>query len=143
VAQVSAWDCRGAGVLVVVVLVFDTCAGGWGGRKSMCLLPLVLATIRQALLCSPSKSGCLQISLSPMSYLPACCPPPRPPSPNTPRRFRNPRLERVPRELMFRKLIEACKRTKACHFCGGANGTVKCVLQRVGLLCVLCVLSLE
>jgi hypothetical protein len=31
VAQVSAWDCRGAGVLVVVVLVFDTCAGGWGG----------------------------------------------------------------------------------------------------------------
>jgi len=41
------------------------------------------------------------------------------------RRFRNPRLERVPRELMFRKLVETCKRTKACHYCGEANGTVK------------------
>lgn len=41
------------------------------------------------------------------------------------KRFRNPRLERVPRELMFRKLVETCKRTKACHYCGEANGTVK------------------
>jgi hypothetical protein len=41
------------------------------------------------------------------------------------RRFRNPRLERVPRELMFRKLIEACKRSKGCHYCGAVNGTVK------------------
>lgn len=41
------------------------------------------------------------------------------------RRFRNPRLERVPRELQFRKVIDLCKRAKGCHYCGAANGTVK------------------
>eukprot|EP00879_Flechtneria_rotunda_P021361 GHRR01022515.1.p1 GENE.GHRR01022515.1~~GHRR01022515.1.p1 ORF type:complete len:846 (+),score=303.63 GHRR01022515.1:467-3004(+) len=41
------------------------------------------------------------------------------------KRFRNPKIERVPRELMFRKLVDICKRCKSCHHCGAYNGTVK------------------
>jgi hypothetical protein len=42
-----------------------------------------------------------------------------------PRRFRNPKLERVPREQQFRRVIDICKRVKLCHHCGAYNGTVK------------------
>jgi DNA-directed RNA polymerase III subunit RPC1 len=41
------------------------------------------------------------------------------------RRFRNPKLERVPREQQFRRVIDICKRVKLCHHCGAYNGTVK------------------
>ncbi|KAF8067125.1 DNA-directed RNA polymerase III subunit RPC1 [Scenedesmus sp. PABB004] len=41
------------------------------------------------------------------------------------RRFRSPKLERVPRELLFRRVIETCKRARVCHHCGAYNGTVK------------------
>eukprot|EP00197_Chlamydomonas_leiostraca_P012021 CAMPEP_0202861128 /NCGR_PEP_ID=MMETSP1391-20130828/2625_1 /ASSEMBLY_ACC=CAM_ASM_000867 /TAXON_ID=1034604 /ORGANISM="Chlamydomonas leiostraca, Strain SAG 11-49" /LENGTH=1424 /DNA_ID=CAMNT_0049540457 /DNA_START=102 /DNA_END=4376 /DNA_ORIENTATION=+ len=41
------------------------------------------------------------------------------------RRFRNPRVERVQREAMFRKVIDRCKRQRFCPYCGQFNGTVK------------------
>ncbi|KAG2499255.1 hypothetical protein HYH03_002834 [Edaphochlamys debaryana] len=41
------------------------------------------------------------------------------------KRFRNPRLERVQRGLMFRKLNDRCKRQKNCPYCGEYNATVK------------------
>ena len=41
------------------------------------------------------------------------------------RKFRNPRLERVPREKLFKKLIDICKRCRTCPYCGGYNGVVK------------------
>ncbi|WIA12568.1 hypothetical protein OEZ85_006229 [Tetradesmus obliquus] len=41
------------------------------------------------------------------------------------KRFRNPKLERVPREQQFRRVIDICKRAKLCHHCGAYNGTVK------------------
>lgn len=31
----------------------------------------------------------------------------------------------MPREHLFKKLIEMCKRCKACPYCGEHNGTVK------------------
>ena len=41
------------------------------------------------------------------------------------RRFRSPRLERVQREGLFKKVNERCKRQRACPYCGAYNGTVK------------------
>ncbi|GIL99158.1 hypothetical protein Vretimale_4372 [Volvox reticuliferus] len=41
------------------------------------------------------------------------------------KRFRNPRVERVQRGAMFRKLNERCKRQKNCPHCGEYNATVK------------------
>ncbi len=41
------------------------------------------------------------------------------------RRFRSPRLERVQREGLFRKVNERCKRQRVCPYCGAFNGTVK------------------
>ncbi|GAX79763.1 hypothetical protein CEUSTIGMA_g7204.t1 [Chlamydomonas eustigma] len=41
------------------------------------------------------------------------------------RRFRNPRVERVQREGLFKKVNERCKRQKVCPYCGSYNGTVK------------------
>jgi len=40
-------------------------------------------------------------------------------------KFRNPRLERVPRELMFRRVNDICKRQRVCPHCGQFNGVVK------------------
>ncbi len=48
------------------------------------------------------------------------------------RRFRNPRVERVQRVLMFRKLIDRCKRQKNCPYCGEYNATVKWVAVPLG-----------
>ena len=47
------------------------------------------------------------------------------PSPSPLRRFRSPRLERVQREGLFKKVNERCKRQRACPYCGAYNGTVK------------------
>ncbi|PNW84960.1 hypothetical protein CHLRE_03g165750v5 [Chlamydomonas reinhardtii] len=41
------------------------------------------------------------------------------------KRFRNPRVERVQRGLMFRKLNDRCKRQRNCPYCGEYNATVK------------------
>ncbi|GLC35764.1 hypothetical protein PLESTM_000363300 [Pleodorina starrii] len=41
------------------------------------------------------------------------------------KRFRNPRVERVQRGFMFRKLNDRCKRQKNCPHCGEYNATVK------------------
>ena len=41
------------------------------------------------------------------------------------KRFRNPRLEIVPRRALSKKLSEKCKRCRACYYCGAANGVVK------------------
>jgi DNA-directed RNA polymerase III subunit RPC1 len=40
-------------------------------------------------------------------------------------KFRNPRLERVPREAMFRRVNDICKRQRTCPHCGAFNGVVK------------------
>lgn len=40
-------------------------------------------------------------------------------------KFRNPRLERVPREQMFRRVNDVCKRQRTCPHCGAYNGVVK------------------
>ena len=37
------------------------------------------------------------------------------------KRFRNPRLEIVPRRALSKKLSEKCKRCRACYYCGAAN----------------------
>eukprot|EP00798_Chlamydomonas_sp_ICE-L_P002153 gene2153-18203_t len=41
------------------------------------------------------------------------------------RRFRSPRIERVQREQLFKKVLDRCKRTKLCPYCGESNLTVK------------------
>mgnify|MGYP001292403833 CR=1 FL=1 len=41
------------------------------------------------------------------------------------KRFRNPRLEIVPRRALSKKLSEKCKRCRTCYYCGAANGVVK------------------
>ena len=41
------------------------------------------------------------------------------------KKFRNPRLERVQREGLFKKVIERCKRQRSCPHCGSYNGVVK------------------
>jgi DNA-directed RNA polymerase III subunit RPC1 len=34
-------------------------------------------------------------------------------------------LERVPREKLFKKLIDICKRCRTCPYCAAYNGVVK------------------
>ena len=41
------------------------------------------------------------------------------------KRFRNPRLEIVPKRALSKKLADKCKRCRTCYHCGGANGVVK------------------
>jgi DNA-directed RNA polymerase III subunit RPC1 len=41
------------------------------------------------------------------------------------RRFRNPRLENVPRRALSKKMADRCKRCRTCYYCGAANGVVK------------------
>ena len=41
------------------------------------------------------------------------------------KRFRNPRLEIVPKRALSKKLAEKCKRCRVCYHCGAANGVVK------------------
>jgi len=41
------------------------------------------------------------------------------------KRLRSPRVERVQREAIFRKLLERCKRVRCCPHCGEENGVVK------------------
>lgn len=41
------------------------------------------------------------------------------------RRFRRPRLERLQRMALFKRVQESCKKTKHCFYCGSLNGTVK------------------
>lgn len=41
------------------------------------------------------------------------------------RRFRSSRTERVQREAVFRRVLDRCKRVRACPHCGEANGAVK------------------
>ena len=41
------------------------------------------------------------------------------------KRFRNPRLEIVPKRALSKKLAEKCKRCRTCFYCGAANGVVK------------------
>ncbi|KAK9819626.1 hypothetical protein WJX72_000381 [[Myrmecia] bisecta] len=41
------------------------------------------------------------------------------------RQFRNPRLERMQRVGLFKKILDKCKRVKYCAFCGEFNGVVK------------------
>ena len=41
------------------------------------------------------------------------------------KRFRNPRLEIVPRRALSKKIAERCKRCRLCYSCGAANGVVK------------------
>jgi hypothetical protein len=46
--------------------------------------------------------------------LPACLP--------TCRKFRSPRLERVQREAVFKRLLDRCKRVRQCPLCGKGGG---------------------
>ena len=41
------------------------------------------------------------------------------------KRFRNPRLEIVPKRALSKKLADKCKRCRVCPSCGAANGAVK------------------
>jgi hypothetical protein len=51
--------------------------------------------------------------------LPAAIAPPRLPAC---RKFRNPRLERVQREAVFKRLLDRCKRVRQCPLCGKGGG---------------------
>jgi hypothetical protein len=42
-------------------------------------------------------------------------------------RCRSPRLERVARAGLFKKVAEKCKRVRHCPHCGAVNGTVRFV----------------
>jgi DNA-directed RNA polymerase III subunit RPC1 len=41
------------------------------------------------------------------------------------RRFRSPKLERLARGFLFKKVLEKCKRARLCSSCGAVNGAVK------------------
>lgn len=86
------------------------------GRCERCRLPAAQRVPLQVLL--PSRVVALTCAL----VLPAYA--------RLRRRFRNPRVERVQRVFMFRKLIDRCKRQKNCPYCGEYNATVKWVPWR-------------
>ena len=54
------------------------------------------------------------------------------------RLFRSPRMERMQRAGLFKRVIDKCKRTRFCSFCGDVNGTVKCVTRKTQLGCCCC-----
>lgn len=41
------------------------------------------------------------------------------------RRFRNPKLERLQRMATFKRVLDTCKKSKVCFYCGETNGVVK------------------
>ena len=43
-----------------------------------------------------------------------------------PHACRNPRLERVQRGALFRRVVDRCKRVRMCPACGASNGVVRC-----------------